>query len=128
MRISDWSSDVCSSDLRSKMRHLVCVCLHEGRSGRGARDIVTTGGMSRQPVEPIDEAQHIRHEYVGVGEGPGLPFASCQHRVQMLEPGLEELVQTLPCRRIAGVAGELDGEVDGAARAEQIADFSVDLA
>src|SRR5258708_23887311 len=50
------------------MRHLVCVRLQEGRAGRGARDIITTGGMSRQPVEPIDKAQHIRHEYVGDGE------------------------------------------------------------
>ena len=50
---------------RSKMRHLVCVCLHEGRAGRGARDIVTTSGMFRQPVEPTDKAQHICHEYVG---------------------------------------------------------------
>ena len=37
------------------MRHLVCVCLCKGRAGRGVRDIVTTGGMSRQPVERIDE-------------------------------------------------------------------------
>src|SRR5262249_42165633 len=61
----------CCSVRRSKMRHLVCVCLREGRASRGARGVVTTGGMSFQPVEPIDEAQHIRHEYVGDGEGPG---------------------------------------------------------
>jgi hypothetical protein len=41
--------------------------------------------MSRQPVEPIDKAQHIRHEYVGDGEGPGQPCASGQHRLQVLE-------------------------------------------
>ena len=52
----------CCSACRSKMRYLVCVCLQEGRAGRGARDIVTTGGMSFQPVEPIDKAQPIRHE------------------------------------------------------------------
>ena len=45
--------------------------LGEGRAGRGARDIVTTGGVSRQPLEAINEAQHIRHEYVGGGEGAG---------------------------------------------------------
>jgi hypothetical protein len=27
-------------------------CLHEGRAGRGARDVVTTGGLSSRPVEP----------------------------------------------------------------------------
>ena len=47
------------------MRHLVCVCLHEGRAGGGACNIVTTGGICRQPVEPINKAQHIRHGYVG---------------------------------------------------------------
>jgi hypothetical protein len=31
--------------------------------------------MSRQPVETIDKAQHIRHEYVGDGEGPRQPLA-----------------------------------------------------
>lgn len=56
---------------RSEMRHLVCIRLHEGRASRGARDIVTTGRVSRQTVEPIDKAQHIRHEYVGDGEGFG---------------------------------------------------------
>jgi hypothetical protein len=96
----------CCSVGRSKMRHLVCVCLHEGRAGRGARNIVTTGGIFRQPVEPIDKTQHIRHEDVGDGEGPGQPFASCQHRLQVLEPGLEERVQTLPFRRITGVTRE----------------------
>jgi len=38
------------------MRHLVRMRLYEGRAGRGARDIVTTGRMSRQPVEPIEGA------------------------------------------------------------------------
>jgi hypothetical protein len=36
----------CCSICRSKVRHLVCVRLHEGRSSRGARDIVTTGCIS----------------------------------------------------------------------------------
>src|SRR3546814_3237436 len=82
MRISDWSSDVCSSDLRccsvcrSKMRHLVCVCVYEGRADRGVHSIGTTGRISRQLVEPIDKAQHIRHEDVSDEEGLRQPFAS----------------------------------------------------
>jgi hypothetical protein len=64
------SFDSACSVCGSKMRHLVCVCLQEGRAGRGARDVVTTGGKSRQTVETIDKAQHIRHEYVGDGEPP----------------------------------------------------------
>jgi hypothetical protein len=54
--------------------------------------------MFRQPVEPINKSQHIRHKYVGDGEGPGQPFASCQDRLHVLEPGLEKLLQTLPSR------------------------------
>src|SRR3954447_1967300 len=54
----------CCSVCRSKMRHLVCVCLHEGRASCGARDINTAGWICCQPVEPVDKAQHIRHEYV----------------------------------------------------------------
>ena len=46
-----------------------CAFTKDGRAV--ARDIVTTGGMSRQPLEPIDKAQHVRHKYVGDGEGPG---------------------------------------------------------
>lgn len=36
--------------------------------------------MSHQSVEPVDQPQHIQHEYVGDGKGPGQPFPSCQYR------------------------------------------------
>src|SRR5580704_11222039 len=96
----------CCAVCRGKMRHLVCVRLHKARAGGSARNIVTTGGISRQPVEPIDEPQHVRHCYVCDGKGPGQPFASCQHRLEVLQPALEEPVQTFPCRRITAVTGE----------------------
>ena len=32
-----------------QMRHLVCVCFHEGQASRGARDIVMTGGYPASP-------------------------------------------------------------------------------
>jgi hypothetical protein len=54
--------------------------LGEGRAGRGACDIVATGGVSRQPLEAIDEAEHIRHECLGDGEGAGQPFAPANTR------------------------------------------------
>jgi hypothetical protein len=38
-----------------------CAFTKDGR--RGARNMVTPGRMHRQPFEPIDKAQHIRHEY-----------------------------------------------------------------
>src|SRR3546814_12261310 len=88
------------------MRHLVCVCVYEGRADRGVHSIGTTGRISRQLVEPIDKAQHIRHEDVSDEEGLRQPFASCRHRLQVLEPGLEEFVQTLPCRRMTVVSRE----------------------
>jgi len=47
------------------MGYLVCARLHEGWARRSARYVVPTGGMRRQSVEPINEAQHVRHEYVG---------------------------------------------------------------
>jgi hypothetical protein len=43
---------------RSKMRHLVCVCLHEGRASRGARDIVATGRAIRQPVATLADMEN----------------------------------------------------------------------
>jgi hypothetical protein len=60
-----WESIGCRSVCRSKMCHLICVCLHKRQACRSAGNIVTTGGICHQPVEPIYKAQHIRHEYVG---------------------------------------------------------------
>ncbi|CDM62003.1 hypothetical protein LPU83_pLPU83d_0632 (plasmid) [Rhizobium favelukesii] len=64
--------------------------------------------MFRQPVEPIDKAQHIRRECVGDGEGPGEPFSSCQDRLYVLKPDPEERVETVPCRRILAREGGED--------------------
>lgn len=60
------------------MGDLVGMRLCEGWAGRGARDIIAAGGIFRQPVEPVDEAQHIGHEDIGNGEGARQPFAPCQ--------------------------------------------------
>src|SRR6185312_12227142 len=51
-----------------EMRHLVRIGLDEGRPCRGARDIRTAGGISLQPVEPVHEAERIRHHDIGDGE------------------------------------------------------------
>src|SRR3981081_1174765 len=93
------SSGIC----RSKMRQLVCVCLDEGWAGRGARDVGAASREFCEPIEPIDEAQHIRHENVGYGEGPDQPFASVQDRFHVLEPGLKEGVKKLSHWRFVGV-------------------------
>lgn len=62
--------------------------------------------MVRQAIEPIDEAQDVRHEDVGDGEGSGQPLATCKNRLQVPEPGLEEPVQALSGRRVTGVTRE----------------------
>src|SRR3546814_8287936 len=61
MRISDWSSDVCSSDLRS---------------GGGA------GGVARQRGEPATAQRAVRTRrqcvLAGTGSGAGEPGAGCR--------------------------------------------------
>ena len=37
-----------------------------------ARDMGPAGGIVRQPIEPVHKTQHIGHEDVGDGEGPGI--------------------------------------------------------
>src|SRR3546814_5927362 len=44
MRISDWSSDVCSSDLFAAVQHLHGVLRGHGRSCQGERGDETSGG------------------------------------------------------------------------------------
>ena len=89
------------------MRHLVFVCLHEGRPGRSAVDVVTTSGIVRQPVEPIYKAHYVRHENVGDGKALGEPFTSRQYRLHMLEPvNLKKPVQKLPGRCIVALSRE----------------------
>ena len=81
--------------------------LQEARAGRDARDIGAAGGIFRQPVETIDQAQHIRHENVGYGKASCQPFASRQDRLHVLEPVLvEESVKELPSGCVAGIAGK----------------------
>src|SRR3546814_9527517 len=50
MRISDWSSDVCSSDLRRRRRDGGYCCLHRRRRGFGRRRLVRlrTGAQNGQ--------------------------------------------------------------------------------
>jgi hypothetical protein len=46
------------------MCNLVRVSLNEGGACRGASNVCTARGVIRQPVKPIGEAQHIRHQDV----------------------------------------------------------------
>src|SRR3546814_3623426 len=68
MRISDWSSDVCSSDLNSRRGRYICVST---RRSRRARSIARScGAASRRPhsanygnggkIRDIVEGPHVR--------------------------------------------------------------------
>ena len=67
------------------MRHLVGVGLGEGWPGRGVRDVAAAGGIVRQPVEPVHQAQYVGHEDVGHGKAFGQPLVGRQYRLHVLE-------------------------------------------
>src|SRR3546814_9435735 len=79
MRISDWSSDVCSSDLTGAERHhvrrgalkLACVLdqdhplvemRHLGEQCVGERSLTRAGAASDEDVLPIDDGEAQRSE------------------------------------------------------------------
>src|SRR3546814_2478143 len=57
MRISDWSSDVCSSDLRARLRQQLAVVL-----ARGEQAVAEVGRQD----------QHRRHAERGTGQAAGV--------------------------------------------------------
>src|SRR3546814_8607758 len=62
MRISDWSSDVCSSDLQGGSDALAIDRVRRARQG---------GGAQRQAVDPlaaIGQAFRIAAEHFGIGQ------------------------------------------------------------
>jgi hypothetical protein len=58
------------------------VRLHKGGARRGTRDIGVAGRKVCEPVEAINEAQHVRHQDVGDGERGREPFAFRQQRLR----------------------------------------------
>src|SRR3546814_1096901 len=72
MRISDWSSDVCSSDLRlSALRQFYCFLLSEGRRGDDPTAGIDSPRQGRPLPKILSEAEvgallNKAHE----GEGP----------------------------------------------------------
>src|SRR3546814_6438663 len=66
MRISDWSSDVCSSDLRPRPRGQRVVPLASGRGPRRSKHAVEVGGRNRvagrqrgQPPAQVLQLAHV---------------------------------------------------------------------
>src|SRR3546814_15166212 len=75
MRISDWSSDVCSSDLYYREQEPVAPQAAEGRRHRGRRDgrehPGRSGGRGPEPDrgEDADVLAVVRQDRKSVGEG-----------------------------------------------------------
>src|SRR3546814_5577384 len=96
MRISDWSSDVCSSDL------------HDGRAadeldvgeGEHVQQAVAVG-----PHEPGDEADHEATGKPDDGDEYGEPRAAEQSRPCVDHPGPVEIHAGLRERACPGLAG-----------------------
>src|SRR3546814_5377756 len=90
MRISDWSSDVCSSDLRIAAAH------HPGKQ-RHALVARGRAGHRRKHERPeIPGAEHLRLDFPAAIGGIGAqPF---QFAVLVLEPAEPQVFQTVPLR------------------------------
>src|SRR3546814_4523857 len=77
MRISDWSSDVCSSDL-----HLVYGSLHKGRSGRDRLFALIQTPIRGRPSH-VDHAAHARISPVRCASGPRRGLRSEEHTSEL---------------------------------------------
>src|SRR3546814_10481773 len=68
MRISDWSSDVCSSDLQHHAERLVQQHRLLAEQGDRCRDLLRREHALRvafEPVDPVDRAQHFGDQRIG---------------------------------------------------------------
>src|SRR3546814_16571704 len=77
MRISDWSSDVCSSDLASHSLHLGIELIHQRRDGQcraiGARLIKRQAQVLAHPVDGEAEIEAVlRHRFPTIVHLPAL--------------------------------------------------------
>src|SRR3546814_1893550 len=79
MRISDWSSDVCSSDLRREIRLLDRLKGHGGGPGASGKDFVELLQTAYSAAPPF-----LVYEYIDGGNLAGwleIGRASCRERV-----------------------------------------------
>src|SRR3546814_20924455 len=87
MRISDWSSDVCSSDLTSKDAHVVTVkaiiCRATGSAYTNETQAYLRGSEidNASEEEITDDAKHVRHGEIPDGGGKKTGRATCGERV-----------------------------------------------
>src|SRR3546814_3602153 len=77
MRISDWSSDVCSSDLDDRDRPCLSLLVFAAGTRRGAR-----GGEARGTADPVRRPLARPRSVRGAARrGPEIGRASCRERV-----------------------------------------------
>lgn len=72
-----------------------------------SRQVAWQPGPAEMPAPfSINQAYHIRYEYIGDGKNAGQLFASRQDRFQMPEPGTQKLVEAFrePNRKLQGQA------------------------
>src|SRR3546814_7808182 len=67
MRISDWSSDVCSSDLKRTLEPCKKALADAGHKAADIDDVVLVGGMTRMPrVREVVKEFFGKEPHVGV--------------------------------------------------------------
>src|SRR4051812_15985639 len=90
------------------MRHLIGMGLLESRSRRSAFNIGTAGGILRQTVETVDQAQHIGHENIRNRKRARQPSTACENLLHVTEPKGQESVQMPPALGLLMVVEELE--------------------
>src|SRR3546814_10182850 len=82
MRISDWSSDVCSSDLKAVGDQLTAVFVDHGLLRKGEREQVENDYVASTGVRliTVDARERFLSALAGVSD-PEIGRASCRERV-----------------------------------------------
>src|SRR3546814_7650863 len=83
MRISDWSSDVCSSDLRPQPVHQrVCLPVEQTDTGAGRDRVLIGQGIDRFPRGNAEFA--IRFRFAHILRPPSISFPSSLRALSLL--------------------------------------------
>src|SRR3546814_12557756 len=107
MRISDWSSDVCSSDLQARLMDLRCEHFGQGAAG----GFLPTGPAGEVDVGIHREAHARQHQFLGaqlIGiqphrltqPQPGFDTAVFAGSAAMIQPALYPLAAAVPHRAV----------------------------
>src|SRR3546814_10442945 len=88
MRISDWSSDVCSSDLLGLLSHVLGAAARPfadlGRTGGGAL-LDHSGRVSGVVTQVHRDLLGLRHQLIGLGAGQGASLVRSDEHTSELQ-------------------------------------------